>query len=282
MPWYAYALGSAFLFGILDLLQKILAVKSHDPRVFSVVFNFWGAGFAIIAFMLQGGSFAALRTISLTQYLLIGLAAIMYGIFERYHFEARKGLDASMFAILFRLSTVIAFIGSITLFGESVTAVKVTGTMCIIGASLLLVFKNPKLKLNRAFILGLLCSISLGLAFTIDKPASSQIPASLYSFLVWCLPIGIIAYPSVKLKDLQREFFIGSWKVAVTALINVVGYILYIQAFALAEASRVVPVVSIDGIITVLGGVIILKEHDHLWRKLIAMALAFTGVYLLR
>lgn len=105
MPWYFYALLSALFFAAQELLMRVLAIKSGIPRVFSVIFNAWGAFFAVIVFILQRGSFSGLWQLSPVQYVLIVSSMIAYGLYERYQFTARKGLDASFLAIIFRLES---------------------------------------------------------------------------------------------------------------------------------------------------------------------------------
>lgn len=282
MPWHFYALLSALIFAVQDLLMRVLAVKSDIPRAFSVVFNLWGAFFAILAFIIQGGSFSQLSKLTPLNILFISSTIILYGLYERYQFSARKGINASSLSIIFRLSTVIAFIGSIVFLREVLTINKIIGATLIIGASGLLLYKNIHLTRNRSLGLAFLCSIFLGIAWILDKPASAHIQPALYSFFVWCIPIFIIAFPKIQLQQIRKEFYIGGWKVAFAALLNVVGFILNIQAFSLADASRVIPTVSINGILIVLGGIIILREHDHIVRKILAASIAFVGVYLLR
>ncbi len=131
-------------------------------------------------------------------------------------------------------------------------------------------------------MVALLCAIVLGIAWILDKPASAFIDASLYSFFLWLGGIIIVIFPAVQYKQLKNEFQVGGWKVALAALLNVSGYILFIKAITMTDASRVVVVDSLTGIFVVLGGIIILKEYDHIWRKIIAAIIAFVGVYLLR
>lgn len=282
MPWYFYALLSTVFFAAQDLFMRVLAVKSGVPRIFSVVFNLWGAFFAILAFIIQKGSFNDLKALTPSNIILILCAIILYGLYERTHFSARKGIDASSFSIIFRLNTVIAFIGSIVWLNESITVDKIFGAVLIIGASFLLIYKNIKLKINRSFWLAILSAMLLGIVVVVDKPASAHMQPALYSFLVWCFPIFIIAFPSVSLKQLKKEFSIGGFKVAFTALLNVTGFILFIKAMAMTDASRVILVDSLIGIFVVLGGIVILKEHDHIWRKICAAIIAFIGVYILQ
>ena len=282
MPWYVYALTSALFFASQELLMRMLAIKSDKPRIFSVVFNMWGALFALTVFLLQRGSFTPLWQLSPVQILLIFGSVIAYGLYERYQFTARKHLEASTLSIIFRLETGIAFIGSIIFLHEALLPVKAMGTTLIITASLLLIYKNPHFKLAKPFFYAVFCAMLLGIAMIIDKPASANIQPALYSFLMWFCPMIIIAFPHVSKQQIVKEFRIGGWKVALAAFLNTIGYILYIQAFALADASRVIPVIAINSILVVLGGIIILKERDHLWRKIAAGIIAFIGVVLLR
>ncbi len=282
MPWYIFALASAIFFASQELLMRVLAIKTNSPRIFSVMFNLWGALFALIAFVLQGGSFMGLRALPLSQYMLIATSGVAYGLYERYQFSARKDIDASSFSVISSMTTVMAFIGAIFFLRESLTIAKALGTALIVCASLLLVYKNPKLKLNRGMWYAFLCVIFLGITGVVDKPASVHLQPALFSFLVWFFPIVIIAFPGVTASDVRKELHIGGWKAVLAAILNVVGYILYIRAFALADASRVIPVSATSGILVVLGGILLLGEHDHMKRKLIAGALAFAGVYFLK
>lgn len=282
MPWYILALASAVFYATQELLMRILSIRTGSPRMFAVVFNLWGGLFAAALFFIQDGNLSPLLDISPIQYLLFAMTILFYGLYERYQFFTRQGLEASTFAIFTRLSTVIAFAGSMIFLQEQPLVEKVLGATLVIGATFLLIYKNPKFSLTPAFWYAMLCSVSMGLANFIDKPASASIPATLYSFIAWCFPIFIVAFPGFKKEDLLKELTIGGWKVALAAILNVTGYIFYIQALALADASRVIPITATYAILTVLGGIIILREHDHVWRKLLAAGIAFVGVYLLK
>lgn len=280
--WFILALISAVLFASQELLMRVTAVRTGSPRVFSLVFNLWGASLAALFFFINGGSFRILFSLSPHQYGLLFLAVVVYGMYERTHFFARQGVEASVFAIIFRLSTVIGFIGAISLLHELLTGQKILGVCMVITASFLLIFRNPKFRISTPFWYAIASAVLLGFASVVDKPASAALPASLYSILVWCLPLPIIAFPGISKNELIKEFRIGGWKIALAALVNVSGYIIYITALSMAEASRVNPIEATSGILTVLGGIVFLREKDHMTRKLFAGLIAFIGVILLR
>lgn len=280
--WLILALLAAFIFTAQNLLMRVLAVKSVHPRTFSFVFNSWGTFFAVILFFIERPSLDIFPHISWTQWFLIAGAVAGYGLYERTHFLARKELEASTTAILFRLAPVISFVGALVFLHEPLTFPKLTGAALLIGASLVVIYKNPKLRANRAVWIALFSATMLGFAGLFDKPASRGIPINLYSVALWGLSLIIVAFPSISRKQLTNEFQIGGWKVALTAFLNVIGFVLYVQALALADTSRVTPITTSSGTMVVLGGIIFLHERTHLKKKLIAGLLMVIGIFLLR
>lgn len=280
--WLILSLFAVALFTAQNLLMRVLAVKSVHPRTFSFVFNSWGTFFAALLFIMERPSLSSLSQISWVQWILIAGATLGYGLYERTHFLARKELDASTTAILFRLNPVITFVGAIFFLHEPLSVAKLAGAALLIGASLLVTHNNLKLRASRAVWIAIFAATMLGLAGIFDKPASVGIPVNFYSAALWGLSLIVVAFPSISLSKLKTEFIIGGWKVALTALLNVIGFVFYVQALSLADASLVTPVTSSSGILTVLAGILILKEHSHVAKKILAGILMFIGVLLLR
>ncbi|KKU23262.1 MAG: hypothetical protein UX34_C0013G0017, partial [Candidatus Woesebacteria bacterium GW2011_GWF1_46_13] len=54
-----------------------------------------------------------------------------------------------------------------------------------------------------------------------------------------------------------------------------------LKALELQEATRVIPIVQTSTLTTVLAGVVLLNEKEHLVKKVIAGFTAFAGVYFL-
>ena len=262
-------------------MMRVLGIKSGNARIFSLVFNLWGAFFALIGFMLQGGSFAQLAIVNPSTFVLLMLAVLFYGLYERIQFVARKGIDASSLTVIYQLSPVVGFFGALLFLGEQFSIIKLVGATLTIGSSLLLVYKNPTLRISRPVIYAFICAILLGVASVVDKPASAQLSSTIYTFLIWVLPLVVVAFPKVEKKQFLKEFRIGGWKVAFTALLNVLGFICFIQAITLADASRVIPIIYTSSIFTVLGGIFFLGERDHIGRKISAAIIACIGIILL-
>lgn len=280
--WLILSLAAVLVFTTVNLLMRVLAVKSEHPRTFSVIFNSWGALFAILFFVAELPTITFPKSLPTNHLLLIFLAVVSYGLYERTHFSARKHLDASTIAILFRLATLIAFIGSLLFFKERISVWQLFGAASLLSSAALVIHKNPHLRLHRPLFIALFSAVALGVAWMLDKPGSQGLPASLYSFIIWVAPLGIIALPSLSFKQLRREAIIGGWKIALLAFLNVFGYFIYLKALSLENAARIIPITSSTGTLTVLAGIFILNEKTFIKKKILAGALMFIGILLLK
>ena len=99
--------------------------------------------------------------------------------------------------------------------------------------------------------------------------------------MVWVLPILIIVFPSIKIADIKYELKRSSWRLIFIALANVLGYLFMLKALAMAEVTRVMPLIQTSTLLTVLSGILILNERDNIARKIIAGGIALAGVYFL-
>jgi drug/metabolite transporter (DMT)-like permease len=261
--------------------MRMLAVNSKNPRAFSFIFNLWGAGFAFLIFLSQPKQALILPSVLIIS--LILCAILLYSYFERLQFYARREIEASTITILFRLAPAITFAASILILGEPFGLKKFLGFALVLFAAILVSYKkDAKIKFEKAFFITLACAIFLGLAWTIDrKIMSSGFSPQFYSLLIWILPLIFIYLPYIPKKDLRLEVSSGSWKIPLLAFFNVFGFFFQLKALSLADASRVIPLVSVSTILTVLGGIIILKEKSNLKNKIIAGIIVFIGILLL-
>lgn len=280
MTWIVFALLSLIFSTTFQVLSRVLAVKSENPRVFSTVFNSIATIFAFLLLFLEPWSIKSFPPVGII--FLTLLSTILYGVFERTQFYVRKNIDASTLTILFRLAPVITLIASFLILKENITFVKISAVACIIGANILLVSGKRDFKFNKYLLLAILCAVSLGLAWTIDKKASVYYSTVIYSIIIWTLPVFYIAsFPLVSFKSIVTEFKISTWKIPLLAAANVLQFYFQLKALYLADASKVIPVISSSTVLTVLLGIILLKERNNLGRKIIAGALVFIGVLLL-
>lgn len=281
MNWLYLTLSAAAIFTFWNLAIRVLSLKSKNERAFAFAYNLWGALFGALFFLLLPKSSTQEVNLTAIGVVLLLIAVLFYGGFERLQFIARKAIDASTLAILFRLTPAVTFIVSILFLHEGITVQKLIGMLLVLSASILVVRKSAKIQLNRPFFYAIVCTIFLGLAYVFDKSATRFFPAELYTLLIWILPVIVIYFPYIPFKDIKTEFRVGSWKMTLLAFLNVLGYYIQLQALRLADASQVIPIVSTNAVFVVLGGIFILKETQNIGRKIVAVLLAFIGVILL-
>lgn len=283
MSWQLYTILSLLCLVFFNLLNRVVAVKSENPRAGSFVFNVYGALLALVLFVVTSAEFSISQFLSLSPFLLLLVVCsiVMYGGYERLQYSVKKNINASTTAILFRMSTMFSFVLAIVFLRESITLVKVLGVCCILFANIFLSWKNVNLKIDRFFWLAILCNVFLAVAWTLDKRLSGAVNTTFYSLLIWAGPLPLIFFPKLPLADIKKEIELGSWKTGLMALLNVAGFFFQIKAMTLAEGSRVIPIISSSSILVVLLGTWLLKEREHPWKKLIAGVAATIGVILL-
>jgi uncharacterized membrane protein len=64
-------------------------------------------------------------------------------------------------------------------------------------------------------------------------------------------------------------------------VINVLAYFLMLKALETQEATRIIPLIQISTLSTILLGIVLLKEKQNVYQKIIAGLLAVIGVYFL-
>ncbi|MFH0792186.1 MAG: DMT family transporter [bacterium] len=283
MTWIIFAFGSVLLYTCVNLLQKRMAVESKYPRAMAILFNGIAGLFALLIFALTD-SFKNFNLPSDSRaWIALAIASFCYAMYVRGRFVAAKLLDASVLATVTNISVLVAFIGSIFLYSESLTANKALGGILILGALFLVSFNNNKAKKLsvRGLLIATLISVILGIAWMLDKLGVQYFNANTYNIFVWIIPNIFIYLPYIRPDNIKSEWHIGSWKIVLLAGLSVVGYLLQLKSLELTEATKVIPILQMSTIFTVFMGIILLKERDNIAMKVIAGIMAMAGAYLL-
>ncbi len=282
MTWFYLAIGSALSFTSLTLLSRAVSVKSKNPRALSFIFNVTATVMAIIIFLVAGGHKKFSLPSGFEPWIYLSIAMLFYGLYERLRFYVTQALEASALSIIDNTSLVVAFFVAAFIYSEIMTINKIGGFLLILTA-LFLVSVNKVSKINlRGILLAILANIFLGIGWALDKKGVIFFSPETYNVLAWFFPLFIIYFPYVKFSDIKKEIKISSWKIALLSFLNVIGYFIQLKALALADATRVIPIVQTSTLFTVIFGIILLKEKENISRKILAGIIAVVGVFLLR
>ncbi len=281
MTWFIYALISAIIGVAYSVVARKLSVESENPRALSIVFNGCSALIALSLFLFENWWF---NPVPLHVWGLVILSVVLYAVFEGTQFYGRKYVDVSTSSIIFRLNTVIAVFTSFVFLRESITVNKIIATLLILFGTYLVTVKNLSLKFNKGFIYILVATFAIGLVRPVDKTAAAFFSPALYTVMVYIGPAFVMLFfpKIIKLQELWKEVRLGRYLIPLLGIINVFEYYFMIKAYSLADASLVVPIVSLSTVFTVVVGIIFLGERDNLLKKLAAAVLAFIGLLLIK
>ena len=282
MAWQILALAAVSMFTTLNLIQRVLAVESKNERATAVAFNLAAGLIATIFFLVTQSYKDFTLPTDYRAYIAMLSAVFFYAMFERGRFHAARLLEASVLTTVMNVSAVIAFIGSIFLYSEEVTSNKLLGSLFILCALLIVSWnRTPTRASKKGIINALIVGTMLGLGWMLDKLGAQYFNPQTYSIIVWTFPIILIYLPHVSFADIKTEFVTASWRLWLIALLNVVAYFLMLKSLDIADATSVIPLMQTSTLFTILLGIIILKERDRIFTKILAGILAICGVYLL-
>lgn len=279
MSWLIYALLSAFCATLYALMSKVLSINSDNPRAFSVIFGLSAAICSLLLFTIEPFS---MRPVEIPLLLLTIISTILYAIYDRTQFYARKYLEASRISVIWKLSTFVSVLIAILFLKEDITIIKICAVLLILLGNILVLYNNKRVATDRGLVFAFVATFSVGIALVLDKKASAGFALPVYSAIIFFVPaLYNQLFPLIPVKDLKRELQLASWKITALAGINVLTYYFILKAYTLGDASSVIPVSSSDTILAVLLAILFLKERTHMKIKIIAALCAFVGIILI-
>jgi transporter family protein len=206
--------------------------------------------------------------------------------------EAVKKSEVSLAYPLSRTEPVFALFLVFLVLGEPITVIKLIGVfLATIGAYLVMlneridILEQLKiLKERRSAHLGILSAFLYAVAAVADKYAVKTIQPRIYTFmLLFIMALIYLFYLLFKKKNnferIGKSFRMHSILYIAVSLVLVVSYYAFVKALSLADASRVVPVIQVEILISIVGGHIFYRE-ENIREKLIGASILITGIIL--
>lgn len=283
MTWFLYSILSLSGFISYSLAGRKLVKNAKNPQAFTVIYNGTVALLSPLLFIFDQ-TLPSNITPKIVLFTFIGL--LIWGIFGRYEYFARKNTEASVFTVVADLAPALNFLLSALILKEQITIYKILGILLIIFANLIL-FVNQKKKsiismqgLKYSLIVAVF--LALGWLFdTINVPAWGVATFSIVSFIF--PSIMSMFFPRLTLSDLRQELALNKfWHIAALGSLNLMGYAFLLKALTLGPATSVVPITGSSTPFIIIFGVLFLGEKEYLGRKLIAALLAVGAIYLMR
>lgn len=217
-------------------------------------------------------------------YLILFIVTIIYAITDRLNIEARYGLEPSTFSMLKQLSTVFMIFFGLFLLKEEFSLIRITGSVLIILANLLLTFEKGKIKINKYFLMCVLSNFLFAVAMLINVNISSQFNLAIYTIITVFIPsIMIITFEKLNLKKLVNEFNLYNKKLFLLSGFTWCLMLLSsVEAYKLGNVTIVAPLFALTSLINSLWEYLLNKNRSKLLQNVISAILLILGVILIK
>lgn len=285
MEWFYFASLSAIALGFLAGISKELMART-DVYTFSALVH-------ALALVIYTPYFIYRADISS---IVIGgiTAAILSGILNvlavyLYNTSIKIG-DLSEEIPLTRLSPVFTAILGVILLGETMNIQKGSGIILVTIGSIV-IMKEPgysvldsfkKIFTKKAAAMAVMCSVVYGITAIIDRVGTQLLEPQLYTFFIYL--IIATSFLGIAQKKKQPNFkkilIQDKNRYLTSALLALIGSLSIFQAFSMAEASLVMPVLQLQVFIAIgLGGIYF--EEKEILTKTIGATILITGLILI-
>lgn len=216
-------------------------------------------------------------------YLLLILACIFYALNDRLQTSSRKHLQVSVFTILNQLSNVFLIVIGLTVFREPFILTKFLGTGLIIVANVLLFYQRGNIKIDKYAWIGILSTIFMAIAISIDIGNSKQFNLPIYIALTLFLPaLMIFLGERLKFSEIIHEYHnIDRKYYLITGISWALAIFFLLRSFQFGKVTTVVPLQATSVLFNVLIAYFILGEKEDKCKKIISAILVIVGVFLI-
>ncbi len=193
--------------------------------------------------------------------------------------KALQYLEASVYSVLYNLRILFTTILGVVFLGETINWIRILGGLLILSAIIIVRQKGSKSILSKGFEWGLSAAIILSFLNLLEKTTIDRI-----GYLGYAVPVVVIAtalmwgYLLYRDKKINYKIFIQPRMLQLMILrdMSAYGFVLALGSGVLLSVSNYIS--SMGVIFMVAFGVLLLKETDHLRRKIIATAMAVVGL----
>lgn len=283
MSWFILALFALTSFVLYDLAGRHLATRSNNPQAFAIIYNLAVTILAPLLFLFDP-TLPHDITLRVVIFTIIGL--LVWGLFGRFEYFAKKHTEASTLTIVAKLDVILNFILVMMFLGEKPTPLKFVGMGLIIVANLFLFLGHSWRKVisDKGLKYSLLVAVFLAVGWVFDALNVKYWGVATFSSFSFLAPVLLSSFfPRIKLAEFKHELSLNPlWQIFVMAALNLAGYAAMLKALTLGPATSVMPVVTATSPFVVLFGYLILKEKDYPLRKLAGAILTMIAIYLMR
>lgn len=289
MNWIVAITISIITGSFAGILQKVL-MKGRDPDSYSYTVLtqlFSGCVCILVVFLLGRNDIPSLQVIIDNKlYIFIAFSGIMYALNGIYTFKALQNVDVSKFVVLYTIKSIVTIVTASIFLNEVLTSLQLIGATFIIFAVVYLNTDSVKkfLVFNKGEFYTIIAAFAFGFATVSDKYLIQWFDFVPYLVLDFMLPalILILARPkAIKEIGLARKTGIIPKLILFSTLYSIAALGFFAALYSADNAALVSGFGQVGAIVTVVMGIVLLKEKDDIKKKLIAGCVSFVGLILL-
>ena len=275
--WFLLVLVSGLSSSLQQIVHRYVLREEKDSVVYSLLFQLTTA-LVVVPLLVLNLRFPPFGL----PYLGILASSILSGSYLFLSIKAHNYAEVSMSAVAAQTKAIWAWLLGVTFLGESPGLVEFLGVLLIFAGVSIATFKK-RLKFNKGILLVILAAIVGSVETVFDKYALHFFPVPVFVFIVSLFPVlmmlPVINTPKARIK----RFFKGKNRnVFLTGVLAAISYYSIMWAISLGEISKIVPISQAFTVVTVIGGIFMLKEKGNVWEKVFGGFLAVLGVILVK
>lgn len=292
--WFWLAIIGGTIGSLKKLLNRFILRENGDSLAFAFFYQAIGAALAIPLFV-----FGLKFPTNIFPYLLLGIIGIVDTLPTFLTMESFKYLEVSLRTIVSQVSMFWVLIFSAMILGESLNFNKVIGVCLIFGGIAIAVFQKRRISRWQKIVgrvlarkdqraKGIFATLMASFLFSLEmigvKYLLTQFSVSLVVFAAYSISslVFLLLRPEVKKRTLVLIKGPQAGAVWLTGILGSVSVLLGLWAVSITELSRANPILQSFTILTILGGVVFLKERERIWQKIFGGILAVIGVVLVK
>lgn len=224
---------------------------------------------------------------SLEVWLIVMLSSVFYTASMVLYYHALKETEISQVETIATTRSVWFMILGIFVLGEKVNLSNFLGIALIFAGLIIIYWNKGSFKsFGKPHLFTLIYALLISSAYALDKIALNSFSVALYQVIVYVVPaiFTVMFIPKTfgKLKYFLRPQK-NTLRILLSAVLQMISTLALYAAYKYGgDLSVVGPLAQTSTVLTILIGIVILKERWNLKRKIIGVILSLVGVALLK
>ena len=283
---YLLPLIAGIFYGLSSIVNKKVTTILDNPVLSSLFYNIFSLPFALLLLFEDARTTGIIFSANIVDWMLLAVGGILCAFCFWGAFKSIRNLPVSEQILLSRFSVLTYTVGGFLILGETVTQLKLIGILLILSGVLVSSVRKGKFIFNKWAFMQLLSSFGFGLNVLIDNHISINFSSGVYVALhlgitsIFLVIIALCSGALKGIKDVPKRYTLYS---AITGIFSLIGYYLVIRCYDLGGLVVVTGALSqLRLVIVILYGYLVLKEKNDLFVKILGIITVVGGLILLK